>query len=731
VRNVVAGWLRGVAAAVVAALLSPAGTAAAPPPDTGAAPPPDAGAAPPYTTASFAWPEASIIEALTRVGGPAVAGITHLDPAGTALYRRPERVSPILAAMSGEPLRSPELAWALGTEITGREFSLSRLIRLAAFHGGVATPTGDDLPELDTLWRRSGEEGAFFDAIAAYYDDGRRLSGNDRDELRRLAPRVPHGAARVTAFLLMAHVSADRLLERTFDRARLPKERLDRRNFDRLAMAWIDRLSLNPEQVRTDELERLAPDVDFSAVGRAAAYLGGAIDLATAALDQLQASATDGTFDRDYDFGWMTPRGRVAISGSGTQHHDGPHLLILDLGGDDAYRGAGAAVFPEQSVSMILDRAGNDRYVPADSASAGTGGAIGGVSLVADLSGDDAWRSWQVGLGASVFGAAFLWDRAGNDRYESYRFAQGAAAYGLGVLFDAAGRDSFLVRNIGQGAGGPAGVGWLIDADGDDAYRAAVGPALDPVTESDPTLTDGASGLAQGFGFGTVNPMPAGPGARGGFGLLLDRAGTDDYRAGAQAQGSGAWYGAGLLIDAGGNDDYRALGAAAGSGFEHGFGLLLDAAGDDHHRAGVASLGAGRRFGTGICVDAAGADRYDLSDFGLGDADVAGFALAADLAGDDRYRQELATSGATPNLSPRLLDAVWCTALFFDGGGRDDYDLPGRGAAEGGSWGGGTAPAAAVPHPGAGADTSAAPAGGAAAPDARRLLERRIGVDAP
>lgn len=131
--------------------------------------------------------------------------------------------------------------------------------------------------------------------------------------------------------------------------------------------------------------------------------------------------------------------------------------LILDLDGNDTYLGGGrtTAVAP---VSVLVDMRGNDRYAPADSVSAGPGGAIAGYAIVDDRGGDDHYRAWRVGLGAGVFGVGCLIDRAGSDTLEAYTASEGAGFFGLGILADASGDDAYRVAQSGQGCGGPGGV---------------------------------------------------------------------------------------------------------------------------------------------------------------------------------------------------------------------------------------------------------------------------------
>ncbi|MCP4684367.1 MAG: hypothetical protein GY867_02865, partial [bacterium] len=88
----------------------------------------------------------------------------------------------------------------------------------------------------------------------------------------------------------------------------------------------------------------------------------------------------------------------VGTAGDDVFEYYNPPLLIVDGGGNDVYRLSG---YPNgYPASIIVDLAGDDQYLSADTAGPGLGGAILGISI--------------------------LIDREGNDRYESKALAQGA-----------------------------------------------------------------------------------------------------------------------------------------------------------------------------------------------------------------------------------------------------------------------------------------------------------------
>ncbi|MGD9530987.1 hypothetical protein [Pseudonocardia sp.] len=250
--------------------------------------------------------------------------------------------------------------------------------------------------------------------------------------------------------------------------------------------------------------------------------------------------------------------------GSRTPSLDGPECvpsaaLLWDRGGNDTYGRLQDPEFPDdlcsaapsvarfstigagvEGVGMLVDDAGDDRYTGRT----GTMGAghIGGVGLLEDRAGNDryvAMRNAQ-GLGLLV-GIGVLRDDGGDDVYDYYMPAplDPAAEFhadGSGGVID----DSGLGSEIGaspnaedrvggrcdatprslQGVGifvAPA-VGLLVDAGGDDLYRAA---GYRNQEEGFPTQS--GTGLIR-FAHGSQ-----GSGYLGGIGVFLDLAGRDRY----------------------------------------------------------------------------------------------------------------------------------------------------------------------------------------------------------
>lgn len=363
----------------------------------------------------------------------------------------------------------------------------------------------------------------------------------------------------------------------------------------------------------------------------------------------------------------------AAVTG-GPIFSDPEDLVVLGGTGDDTYTRSG--LFPDPI--LLVDPAGSDTY--ANSA----GGAcpvspeidlffLEGrwlecnslvVSVVADLGdgvtapSDDAYV--YNGPPAAVQGAGgpgglgILIDVGGNDRYEA-TMTRGNVAPFVTYYFDG-----------GAQGYGYAGEGLLLDGLGDDLYR------------FDVASSHGRSiwAFAQGFG------------AAGGLGISIDGDGVDQWLSnglgiagafddafqGLYTDGVGFYGGVGIMADLGGDDDVydsRDIAQttdyyAQGFGAFGGLGVLYEDGGDDSYYAyeaatnpwidpllscayGTASFG-----GVGAMVDVSGNDTYvagidsptgvSLMSWGDGSPGIA-YGVFADTGGDDRY--ELQPVGST------------------------------------------------------------------------------------
>jgi hypothetical protein len=400
-----------------------------------------------------------------------------------------------------------------------------------------------------------------------------------------------------------------------------------------------------------------------------------------------------------------TALGDVLIGGTGDDVHTAPAFLTIDLGGNDLYGpGFGAPLSLESPTALILDLAGDDRYLdpsaaerpagaPADTSAPvpSFGAGVFGLGVLCDLGGDDEYAVRESGLGRGCFGTGILIDFAGNDRYRGGRWTQGAAHAGVGILLDLAGDDIYSCAEQSQGLGATLGVGLLLDLAGNDRYV-----ARDDGNISELYLGQSVA-MSQGCGYGRRADLGDGHSLGGGFGLLVDGGGDDSYHAQVWSQGCGYWWGVGVLEDRSGNDQYRNGKYSSGAAAHFAIGVHVDLSGDDQYNLGNDTAknqyqGHARDGSMGIFVDGDGNDRYEFRTHCAGSGDLGSIGLFWDRRGDDSYRDVSEVAGQDPwAVTPPLgsttqyepfrsfRDDLPVYGIFLDTGGRDTYDTRGRG----------------------------------------------------
>ncbi len=341
-----------------------------------------------------------------------------------------------------------------------------------------------------------------------------------------------------------------------------------------------------------------------------------------------------------------TAFGRIIIAGTGPAwHREDGVAFLLDMGGDDFYTGsAGGATDWDVPVSVLIDVAGDDAYESTTTGCQGTGCL--GVGALLDLTGDDEYIGIQWAQGCGYLGVGWLQDAGGDDVYRGRTFCQGVGLFGAGILLDVSGSDRYEGDCHVQACGLAGGFGLVADRAGDDEYYAK---GLYPTGYGDDGIFDAWS-QGCGMGFRTL--------ASGGLGLLLDAGGTDRMEAGNFSQGGGYYYGMGVLA-AGGTEDDLYIGSRYNQGFcaHQAVGVFLESGGDDRYttRQGVAQ---------GLAWDES-------------------VTLFLDESGDDSY-----DGGGFFSLGASAHNSV---CFFIDRGGDDDYVYPpGVGRAGGNSYHGGT-----------------------------------------
>lgn len=379
------------------------------------------------------------------------------------------------------------------------------------------------------------------------------------------------------------------------------------------------------------------------------------------------ADAVEGTVRSVFlveDVGW------IVVGGDGNNRYDMSRLAgILEMGGDDEYFATDLCL----GARAVVDFSGNDKYT--GTADQGPASALLGVTLVDDRAGDDRYEGALLSTGAAAFGAALLLDRAGTDAYAGREWSIGAGVYGAGFVIDLGdGSDAYLGDFLTEGVGGPRGLGAIVDAAGNDLYRAN-GPT--PSAYGTPGVYQSFS---QGIGFGFRQY------AAGGIGLLADLAGDDRYEAGEFAQGGAYFWALGVLWDRAGRDLYYGNRYGQGFGVHQALGALLEDGGDDAYWSmTAASQGSGWDIGCGLLLDAAGNDHSRCDGLGQGAAAQQAIGLHMDLAGDDVREAggEVVQGAAGGNEYHAAETGAGSLGVLIDRGGEDRDSAAGRNAAAG------------------------------------------------
>lgn len=165
-------------------------------------------------------------------------------------------------------------------------------------------------------------------------------------------------------------------------------------------------------------------------------------------------------------------------------------------------------------------------------------------------------------------GLAMLIDRAGNDRYLGDIYNQGVGYwYAAGLLYDGGGNDLYEMTQYGQGSGIHLAVGGLVDAGGSDAYVMHSGLGQGGSHDFAASVLHDRGGNDRYDGNTSCN----GCGLTNSVGLFFERGGDDTYaskrdggfNAGRPARGFGS---VGVFVDLAGKDDYLGPPAAEGPG---------------------------------------------------------------------------------------------------------------------------------------------------------------------
>jgi hypothetical protein len=626
----------------------------------------------------------------------------RFDPRLFDYFFRTPYATPLFEMLLRDPLRLPYYAERLRNSLVGAVGRPVAAVESGASAIGVSirrTLTGDPL---QAARERANAPNALENAVVALYEAAKTpLPAAVRQQLQRAQRDVPEAVQREAAFLIYVAIDARRWRDAAL-RDLTPDEQ--RALFQLLTLpikAFEGALSGAEPSAELLLLERALEKVDLPRL------LAGGHDCALAVQQSIEAfqkadAPTKEAFGKPFDAAIDTPWGLIQLCGGANDTHPRqPYLLLIDTGGDDTYYGGAATASLENAVSVLIDLAGDDRYaddaetlgkpiVERDGRGGRAGLAFGGAALgyavLAELAGDDLYRTQAAGLGAARFGVGMLVDFAGNDAYDGYAFVQGAGLAGVGALIDREGRDQYACFYEAQGFGAVKGFGLLLDALGDETYTAHPTPIEFP----SPQTAERNVSMAQGAGYGRRADYSDGRSWAGGVGMLIDVQGNDRYTCGVFGQGVGYWGGVGMLIDLQGDDVREGTWYVQGAAAHFAIGYLEDRLGNDRTLAAMnMAIGAGHDFAIGYYIDFAGNDEYNAPSLALGGANANGIGIFVDLAGDDLYqaRSKDANFGrANPIGRGTLRERGFALGLFLDAGGNDSYPPGVEFAGNGRNW---------------------------------------------
>jgi hypothetical protein len=438
-------------------------------------------------------------------------------------------------------------------------------------------------------------------------------------------------------------------------------------------------------QVYYPEIDDMAKNLDAHSLYYGCMKAAQATETASKELKKYLAKKPKGVDKIRFDF--MSPLGRIVISGTGDDKHiERDCAILIDLGGNDTYTGnVGGTPSYDIPISVAIDCAGNDTYLNEDPSLPSQGSGILGAGILIDNEGKDTYQAKKMAQGCGFFGLGILLDVSGDDDYKLETSGQGCGYFGIGMNLDMTGNDTRYIFGDGQGLGGIGGVGVCADYEGNDKYTAE---PFDSVSHRGDYHSQNKINVngAQGAGMGRRGDGSDGHSWAGGLGALIDIKGNDHYYSGNWTLGCGYWFGTGLVYEGEGDDLYESVYFTQASGAHYCIGAIVDEAGNDIHKLWE-TAGAGIAFGwdytEAILLDKSGNDHYEAKIISLGCAQIRSDALLIDLGGDDYYQLQAGQQGfgaATylesyniPNkISPMDIYSK-SFGLLLDIGGKDSY----------------------------------------------------------
>lgn len=271
------------------------------------------------------------------------------------------------------------------------------------------------------------------------------------------------------------------------------------------------------------------------------------------------------------------------------------------FGGHDEYRAVALAQgFGLAGVGLCLDTDGDDTYLAKIYAQGAA--RTNGVGWLVDRKGNDVYRAGGLFLNSPLFPDVHYSCAQGFG--QGYREDSGGWAGGIGLLSDHAGDDAYLGETYCQAASYWYSLGSLYDASGNDTYSAHHYAQASAMHLTSAYLFDLAGNDLYGVKYGASFAI----GHDYGVAVMLDRAGDDVYAARDSTPGTGVANGLGIFVDSEGDDRYDGPPGfgqeARGSGS---LGVFVDLAGADKYREGLADGQAIARPTWALALDYQGA----------------------------------------------------------------------------------------------------------------------------
>ncbi len=582
-----------------------------------------------------------------------------------------------LKPLREDPMRIPEYSRILRAAVLKAEKIPVDVITFGLARVGTdvrRTLVGDPLAAIE---KEILKEGALLKAVAKVY----LAAGKPAPALK--ASGLPKSVESIVAYLILAELEA-------FGWRQAALEKVSAKGASLFNELLASRKGGDEDSVVPAVARKLTGDVNFKKL------MVGGIDL-THAVAQAKDKIGKLELKERFRFELLTPWGLIVVNGPGTDdiYKPGPHLLILDFGGNDTYSSGGATADFYHPVSVLIDVSGNDKYLSPDVAlqtvsetkdrkkkksNPSFGAGILGYGILADFEGDDVYRAISVSQGRGNFGFGLLWDVKGSDIYDCYTQCQASAAFGGGFLLDGDGQDKYSSFQQSQGFGATVGAGMLVDyGAGDDSYLSNV-DQIDFPSEVDKKQN---TSMSQGFGLGHRADFTDGQSMAGGVGLLIEGGGNNDFTAGFYSQGASYWYAVGILSVGEGNDRYSAVKYSQGAGVHYAVGVLNDTGGNDTYKVvQELGIGEGHDFGVGFLFDEKGDDNYQAPALALGCASANGLGFFWDKSGNDSYvaPEKLSLGCAAFRVKPPSFREYSRTiGIFLDTGGKNKLQTPLKG----------------------------------------------------